>query len=92
MGLRSLSKNFHSDLLTLPVFEQRQSALQKYINSHDNLIQALYEKETTILPIRMDTLDFYKMVQPGTSRLTRLCRDSIEQAKYVTAEKLTNDS
>ena len=87
-----LSGKFQPEMFTLPVFEERKSALEKYINSHDNLIKALYEKETTILPIRMDTLDFYKMVEPGTDHLTHLCKDSIEQAQYVTAEKLTDDA
>ena len=82
--MRSLSADFHSEMFTLPVFEERKSALEKYINSHDNLIKVLYEKETTILPIRMDTLDFNKIIKPGAAHLTPLCEDSIKQAKYVT--------
>ena len=60
------------------------------MESHDNLIKKVYEQELTILPTRMDTLQFHKSVED--SQPSPLTNDCISQAMLVTYEKLINDS
>lgn len=47
------------DLVTIsgiPLISERLLALNQYVESHDNLIKKVYERELTILPTRVDTL------------------------------------
>ena len=59
--------------------------LTTFINSHDNLIQDLYQMNTLNLPIKLGTLDFHKINEPHLLQMT------IEQSNYITIEKLSSD-
>lgn len=49
-------------ITSIPWIQQRFSAINKYINSHDNLIKMIYDTELTIVPMRLKTLDFHKLL------------------------------
>ena len=40
----------------MPFVKERLEALDEYIESHDNLIKKIYERELTILPTHLNTL------------------------------------
>ena len=58
----------------MPFVQERLKALDEYIESHDNLIKKIYEKELTILPTRLSTLEFYKV---GEKEMSELARNNI---------------
>lgn len=87
--------NFADLATSLPFIKSRLFALSTYVNSHDNLIMDIYKKELVILPIRVGTIDFNKMTKQGpnnTTLLSDVAQDAVEQAEYVTEEKLQNES
>lgn len=55
--------------------------LSTHINSDDNLILEIYDKELLTLPVKINTLDFTKLKLPG------FIPDVIEQTYYYTTEK-----
>lgn len=60
--LKSIMSNYPKEvyplLMTIPAIARRLNVLELYVNSHDNLIRRIYEKELTLLPVRLGTLDF----------------------------------
>lgn len=50
-----------SSFFNAEALKQRQNVLTMYVNSHDNLIKNTYKSELVELPIRVGTLDFYKI-------------------------------
>ena len=61
-----------------------------YINSPDQLILKLYQKELIQLPIRLGTIDFHLMCVPGQDKLSNLSNDSIMQSYFAMTEKIRN--
>ena len=51
-----------ASITSIPLFKERLFALSEYISSHDNLITKVYEKELTIIPTRINTLEFHKLI------------------------------
>ena len=86
-GLRLLVKYIRGYRLmpsfSISAIDQKIRILTTFINSHDNLIQDLYQNNTLMLPIRLGTLDFHKINQPLLLQMT------IQQSCYITIEKLS---
>lgn len=64
-GLRLLTK-YARGYQIMPSFniaaiDSKVKILTTFINSHDNLIQELYQNDTLMLPIKLGTLDFHKI-------------------------------
>lgn len=68
---------------SIEAIDEKIKILTTFINSHDNLIQDLYQNNSLMLPIRLGTLDFHKINSPLLLQMT------IEQSCYITIEKLS---
>lgn len=64
IGIKKLSKAMFGiqDMIELNAgLMTKDSLLETYVLSHDNLILELYYKELLRLPVRLGTLEFYKL-------------------------------
>ena len=64
-GKKILRRNVLPSTRTIPAMQNRLKVLDLYVNGFDNLIVNNYKEELTILPIKMGTLDFWKISDNG---------------------------
>jgi len=87
--LRNLTKNF-SILKNIDINinnSVRFSMLKTYINSYDNLVLDLYNKDLLELPVRLSTLSFYKFKSDATGGMSPDMRQLLDESYLSTKEK-----
>lgn len=69
----------------------RGNLLTTYINSHDNLVVELYNKELLLLPVRFSTLSFYRF-RPTDGNMSKVLKTVLNETYLTTREKFKPSS
>jgi len=70
----------------------RGNLLTTYINSHDNLVVELYNKELLLLPVRFSTLSFYRFRPDPEKNMSKVLKTVLNETYLTTREKFKPSS